>query len=157
MQVVLDTDILSAIMRRDTRVIPAAQQYLKQYGKFTFSIITRYEILRGLKAKDADQKVAKFNLLSKRSIVLPITDKVIVRAAGIYADLRKHGEIIGDADILIAATALVNGLKVATNNTKHFDRISDLTIENWLQPTVVEQLQTVPTDVKPQKTETWVE
>jgi predicted nucleic acid-binding protein len=41
--------------------------------------------------------------------------------------------LIGDADILIAAAALANGCGVATNNEKHFKRVPDLHIENWLK------------------------
>lgn len=62
-EVILDTDILSAIMRQNPLVITKAQAYLEQYARFTFSIITRYEILRGLKAKGAN-KISKFKLLN---------------------------------------------------------------------------------------------
>jgi tRNA(fMet)-specific endonuclease VapC len=41
--------------------------------------------------------------------------------------------LIGDADILIAASALANGCGVATNNEKHFKRVPGLHIENWLK------------------------
>jgi predicted nucleic acid-binding protein len=41
--------------------------------------------------------------------------------------------LIDDADILIAATALVHGYAVATNNEAHYRRISTLTIQNWLR------------------------
>jgi tRNA(fMet)-specific endonuclease VapC len=37
-----------------------------------------------------------------------------------------------DADIMIAAVALSNNLILVTNNEKHFNRIPDLNIENWL-------------------------
>jgi len=47
--VLLDTDTLSAILRRNPVVIARAQEYLRSHHRFTFSIITRYEILRGLK------------------------------------------------------------------------------------------------------------
>ncbi len=53
-------------------------------------------------------------------------------AADIYADLRRKGELIGDADMLIAASALVHGLGVVTNNEEHFERIAGLYMENWL-------------------------
>ena len=65
--------------------------------------------------------------------VLPLTDEVVVRAADIYAALKQRGEPIGDADILIAATALDRGLAVVTNNEDHFRRISGLAVENWLR------------------------
>ena len=56
-----------------------------------------------------------------------------VRAAEIYADLKADGSLIGDADILIAAMAMVNDLVVVTNNESHFNRIKDLQVENWLK------------------------
>ena len=43
------------------------------------------------------------------------------------------GELIGDADILIAASALSNGCGIVTNNEAHFRRIADLQVENWLR------------------------
>ena len=124
---VLDTDILSAVTAK-------AKLYLAQHGRFTFSIITRYEILRGLNAKRAIKQLDSFNRLCERSFILSISDEVIVTASEIYADLHHRGELVGDADILIAATAMVNGLQVVTNNEGHFRRINGLNLENWLRP-----------------------
>ncbi len=131
-RVVLDTDILSAIMKKNPLVQPKARAYLAEHHKFTFSILTRYEILRGLKAKNATKQEKAFNLLCSKNLIPPLTEKAIVKASEIYAELRSRGELIGDADILIAASALVNQLSVVTNNTDHFTRISDLTVRNWL-------------------------
>jgi tRNA(fMet)-specific endonuclease VapC len=47
----LDTDILSAIMRQNPSVLAAAQSYLAVHQKLSISIVTRFEILRGLYAK----------------------------------------------------------------------------------------------------------
>ena len=130
-QVVLDTDILSALMRKNPKVTAQARTYLIQHGQFTISIITRYEILRGLKAKQAVRQIAVFDAFCVRNKILTITDDVILQAAETYADLYRRGELIGDADILIAATALVNGFRVVTNNEEHFRRITGLQVENW--------------------------
>ena len=132
-KVVLDTDILSAIMRRQSTVIPTARAYLREHHQFHFSIITQYEILRGLKAKDANRQTATFENFCSRNIILPLSEETISKAAEIYADLYKRGELIGDADILIAASAMVHGLGVVTNNERHFQRISDLHVENWIK------------------------
>jgi tRNA(fMet)-specific endonuclease VapC len=141
-EVVLDTDILSAIMRQHPVVILKAREYLLDHGQFTFSIITRFEILRGLKAKGATRQAIVFHEFCARNTILPLTDEVVVKAADIYADLRGRGELIGDADILIAASALVRGLGVVTNNEAHFQRIRDrvaghgsvhLQVDNWLK------------------------
>jgi predicted nucleic acid-binding protein len=57
---------------------------------------------------------------------------MIVQAARVYADLHRRGELISDADILIAATAMTRGLAVVTGNVAHFRRIRDLQVVNWL-------------------------
>mgnify|MGYP006274435357 CR=1 FL=1 len=131
-QVILDTDILSAIMRQNPVVIPKATEYLAEQSRFTFSIITRYEILRGLKAKGATKQISLFNNFCAKNIVLPLTDEIVIKASDIYADLKKRGLPTGDADILIAASALVLGVAVVTNNQAHFQRIPQLQILNWL-------------------------
>lgn len=52
-RVLLDTDVLSAIMRGQPVATAKAATYLATHNQFTFSIITRYEILRGLKTRKA--------------------------------------------------------------------------------------------------------
>ena len=131
-QLVIDTDILSLLMRKNSFVLARAKEYLSEHGRFTISIITRYEILRGLKAKGAEQQASRFEHFCVRNTVLPITDDVVLRAAEIYADLYKRGELIGDADILIAASALVNGFPIVTNNVEHFRRVKTLKVVNWV-------------------------
>ncbi|MCD6335029.1 MAG: type II toxin-antitoxin system VapC family toxin [Candidatus Latescibacteria bacterium] len=128
----LDTDILSAIMRRNPVMVSKAREYLREHHRFTFSILTRYEILRGLKAKGASKQEHAFESFCDANTVLPLSDDIIVQAAAIYADLHRRGELIGDADILIGTTALVQGFGVVTNNVSHFGRIKGLFVESWL-------------------------
>ncbi len=49
----------------------------------------------------------------------------------IKTDLQSKGEIINDSDIFIAATAVSNNLILVTNNEKHFQRIKNLSVQNW--------------------------
>ena len=130
-KVLLDTDTLSFYIKHYPKVVADAQNYLRQYNFFTFSIITRFEILRGLKANGATTGIKSFDFLCSQNEVIELDDKIIVRAADVYADLYKRGLLILDADILIAATALVNNLPVVTNNESHFKRITGLQILNW--------------------------
>jgi tRNA(fMet)-specific endonuclease VapC len=58
--------------------------------------------------------------------------KVINIASDLYADLRKAGKTIGDADILIAAIVIKNRGILITNNKKHYEGIEGLKFENWL-------------------------
>jgi tRNA(fMet)-specific endonuclease VapC len=130
--VLVDTDVLSASMRKHPLATERARHYLELHREFTFSVITRYEVLRGLYAKGAAKQLVAFDQLCAASRVLPLTDVIIVQSARIYADLHRRGELIGDADILIAATAITHGLDVVTINDAHFRRIQNLQIQNWL-------------------------
>jgi len=109
-----------------------ARAYLAVHQRLTFSIITRYEVLRGLHAKRATAQLAAFDRLCSVSTILPLTDAMVVRAAMIYADLHQRGALISDADILIAATGLEHGLIVVTNNEGHYQRVGGIRLENWL-------------------------
>ena len=130
-KVLLDSDTLSFYMKHFPKVVAVAQNYLSQYQFFTFSIITRFEILRGMKASGATTGIRTFDYLCSQNEIIGIDDKIIVHAADIYADLYKRGLLILDADILIAATALENNLAIVTNNENHFNRISGLQVLNW--------------------------
>jgi tRNA(fMet)-specific endonuclease VapC len=128
----LDTDTLSEIMKGvDPHVQGHAHRYLAIFRHFTFSIITSYEILRGLKARRATRQMARFEQPCQHSEVLPLTDDIIVQAAEVYALLYQEGQLISDADILIAATALEHYLVMVTENVNHFRRIPGLSIESW--------------------------
>lgn len=131
--VLLDTDILSALMRREPAAVAQARVYLSAHPQLTISLITRYEILRGLKAKRAVSQEAKFEILCASLQVLPLSEAIMTRGAEIYADLHQRGQLIGDADILIAATAMEHGLVLVTNNGNHHSRIAGLILENWLE------------------------
>lgn len=52
-------------------------------------------------------------------------------AAQIYVELSIKGQIIGDADILIAASAIVEGLVVVTRNLRHYTRVPNLRVTSW--------------------------
>lgn len=130
-KLLLDTDILSLYLKKNPKVVTAAQNYLRDHTVFSFSVITRFEILRGLKTKIAAVQLNAFNMFCRNNEIIELNDKIIVCAADIYAELHKSGQIIGDADILIAATAIVGNLGIVTNNEHHFNRISNLQIVNW--------------------------
>jgi tRNA(fMet)-specific endonuclease VapC len=130
-KLLFDTDILSFYFRQSPKIVAEAQKYLQHHQVFTFSIITRFEILRGMKVRRATKQLSFFKQFCSQNEIVQLDDNIIGRAADIYADLYKLGQLIGDADILIAATALENGLPVVTNNESHFSRISGLQVLNW--------------------------
>lgn len=86
----LDTDTLSEIMKgKNASIEQHAREYLKKYGRFRFSVITRYEILRGLKAKKAVRQIANFEDRCNRSYLYPVTNEIVQQASDIYAHLHQ--------------------------------------------------------------------
>jgi tRNA(fMet)-specific endonuclease VapC len=135
MPLLWDTDVLSDFIRaKNAAVVQRANAYLGQHGRPSFSAITRYEILRGLKAKGATAMLRQFETLCRQAVIFPVTDDIIVIASDVWATLSQRGQLIGDNDILIAATALHHGLPLATRNVAHFSRVPGLTVEDWSQP-----------------------
>jgi tRNA(fMet)-specific endonuclease VapC len=130
-KVLLDSDTLSFYFKKYPKVVAEAQNYLQRHQIFTFSAISRFEILRGMKVRDATAQLKFFDLFCRQNEIIELNDQIVVRAADVYADLYKRGTLILDADILIAATALENNLVIVTNNESHFNRISGLQILNW--------------------------
>jgi len=129
--VLVDTDILSMFFKNNLAVVSHFKKYLAEYEKINLSIITCYEILSGLKHRDALKQLQAFLEFINHNTVLPLTEESVTISSDIYAGLRKSGSPIDDIDILIAGIALSNNLVMVTNNTEHFERIEGLKIENW--------------------------
>jgi tRNA(fMet)-specific endonuclease VapC len=129
----VDSDIVSLFLRHHPLVVARVHDYLRQHGHLFLSVLTRYEVLRGLRYLGSQRLLDEFERLCQQSLILPVTEPIVVRAADIYAYLRRQGQLISDADILIAAAALHHGLVLVTNNLPHFQRIPNLPISNWAQ------------------------
>lgn len=121
-EALIDTDILSEVLKaKDSRVLDRARLYLQEHGRFKFSAITFYEMMRGLRASQASRQLANFIALAATSDVLPVSMAVLDQAANLWAD----------ADLIIAATALQSGCTLVTGNVSHFKWISALKIDDW--------------------------
>lgn len=63
--------------------------------------------------------------------VIPFGDSEILVYAKIRAILEKKGKIIGPNDLIIAATAVSHSATLVSHNTKEFQRIEELLLEDW--------------------------
>ncbi|WP_455669379.1 PIN domain-containing protein [Phocaeicola sp.] len=127
----LDTNICIALLRGDKivarKIIEAGE------GNCCISVITLYELMFGAyNSKHEEQEILKVRELMKNFPVISL-----LHSAEEYAfrktQLRASGNMIDEFDLLIAATALNSNYILVTDNMKHFLRISDLKIENWIE------------------------
>lgn len=127
MTYLIDTDRLASYLNGRPDVV-ARLSSLRKDG-LAISIITYGEIYDGIYASnDPRGKEVAFLQVLRRVEVLPLTRTIMKRFAQLRGDLRRRGQIIGDPDILIAATALQHGLTLVTRNLRHYRRIPELSI-----------------------------
>jgi tRNA(fMet)-specific endonuclease VapC len=123
----LDTDIFSEILRGVNRnVMAKAFLYRAVFLRYSISVITVAEIVKGLHRLGREQRIQQF-LGSLSGVDVVLLDLSSAELAGrIYADLERTGQPIGRADPLIAGIALRHGLTLVSGNVAHFQRIQAL-------------------------------
>jgi len=119
--VLLDSDTLSDLSRGHPVVTARATEYLERHGRLTVSAVSIFERLRGYRAalrldKPLHEHLRQFELFAATCVVLPVDARVADEAATIWAHLGRRGRrLVGD--ILIAATASVQGIPLGTAGT----------------------------------------
>ncbi len=103
---------------------------IKKGNRF-ISEITLAELKFGVKNSQSQKK----NQETLDNFLIGIQILPIINSLDIYAEekarLRKQGRPIDDFDLLIGASAIANNMILVTNNESHFQRITNITIENW--------------------------
>ena len=95
------------------------------------SLITYGEIYEGIYyGRDPQRHELGFRNFLSGVTVLPLTPTIMRQFARLRGELRGKGQLIGDPDLLIAATALHHDLTLLTHNSRHFTRIPGLRVED---------------------------
>ena len=132
----LDTDILSNLLKRTpSTVLIANLASVPPEQQFTSSITLGELIYGAYRLRErADPLLERLDgtLLSNLP-TLPFDAAAARRYGEIRAELERRGTPLGDADLRIGAIALARGFTVVTGNVRHFQRIPDLLVENWLE------------------------
>ena len=134
MAYLFDTDAISELLR--PRPLQPYLDWLRSIPRedqFT-SAVTVGELFKGAYRSSARER----HLKNIEDRVLPAVtalpfDVSVARVFGqVRAHLEQTGNILPDADLQIAATALYHDLELVTGNVRHFERIPDLRINRIL-------------------------
>jgi tRNA(fMet)-specific endonuclease VapC len=128
----LDTNICIYIINNNPRTVVEKIKKLK-LSQVKLSAISLGELEYGVsKSKNRERNrnalvdfVSAFDILS-------FDDSDAEVFGLIRAELEMKGQIIGSYDMQIAAQAISNDLVLVTNNTREFERIKELKLENWV-------------------------
>lgn len=129
MRYLLDTDVCIEVLRRrepeSSRVRECSPDDL------AVSAMTVAELRFGaLKSSDPKRSLGAVEaFLSAPIEVLPFDQEAAKQHAEVRLALRSQP--IGERDLVIAATARAGDLTVVTRNRRHFERVSNLTVEDW--------------------------
>lgn len=125
----LDTDISIYTIKR--KPLEVKRMFNIHSGEIGISTVTLGELIYGAE----NSKNQRTNL----DIVEGFASRVEVinynaAAAYQFGQLKQElkGKIIGPYDLMIAAHARSLGLILITNNTKEFDRVDGLRVDNWV-------------------------
>jgi tRNA(fMet)-specific endonuclease VapC len=128
-----DTDVISATMRRNPplplirrlAVVPAKEQHT--------TAINVGELLYGVARASRSDLAARIRAaVTDGMVVLPFDAEAAAAYGWLRVELESRGQPLGEADLRIAATALAADMTLVTGNTRHFDRVPGLRVENWL-------------------------
>ena len=134
MKILLDTNMCIYIMNhRPVHVVERFRQY--KPGEIGVTSITVAELHFGVfKSRQIERNRSALIRFLAPLEILPFTSEAAEHYGRIKAGLRSLGRMIGELDCLIAAHALSLKLPLVTNNTSEFERVPNLTLENWAEP-----------------------
>ena len=128
----LDTKICIYLIKQcPPEVFKRFQQI--QLQQLHIPTITVFELYYGIQKNNSHKR----NLSALENFIAPLTVvdfnlEAAKKAALIRDSLQKKGTPIGPYDIQIAAIALALDMVLLTNNTREFERIKGLKLENWV-------------------------
>ena len=127
----LDTNIISDLVRRPGGTVATRIATVGEDSICT-SIIVAAELRYGAAKSKSKQLSERIGLLLSALEILPLEPPADQRYAEVRHQLATQGTPIGSNDLLITAHALAADLTLVTADTREFERITSLRVENWL-------------------------
>jgi tRNA(fMet)-specific endonuclease VapC len=130
----LDTNICSFIMReRPEALLKVLQGHVENKDRLVISAVTYAELRFGAIGKKASPKhnLIVDQFMERIDAVLPWDKAAVEATATIKRYLAELGTPIGANDVAIAGNAIAAGCVLVTNNTREFERVPDLRVEDW--------------------------
>lgn len=126
----LDTDSVSLALRGEGNVAEKILTY--RPSDLCISSITLAELRYGAETRKSKKLHDLISTFVNSVAVLPFDQAAATKFGIVATALAQKGQPIGTFDTLLAAHALSLGLIFVTNNGRHFSRVPDLEIENWI-------------------------
>ena len=125
-----DTNIIIDIFRGDKELLSKLKEDKK--NQFCITSLSLAELFRGayLSSK-TEESIKLIEEFIKNIEILQLTNMACKVYGEKYFELKTHGKLTQDYDLLISSIVLAHNLPLITRNKKHFENISDLKIIEW--------------------------
>ena len=131
MKYALDTNIITYYLKGNPKLLEKVDNEAEN-SNIIIPPFVYFEIKKWLTAINSRQKLKAFEKLFNEYGITHIDKEILDLALSIYVKLRKSGITIDDGDLLIAAYCIQNKYVLVTNNLKHFEKIDNLQVVNWI-------------------------
>jgi len=130
---VLDTDHCIELLRGNPKIVFKFKS-LRRDTVIYSTIITIAELLYGAyRLPDPQKRLKDVDAFREDTEVLGL-DLAAARVYGqLKAELARRGEVLADNDLFIASITMNRGLILVTHNSQHYERISGLGLEDWVE------------------------
>jgi tRNA(fMet)-specific endonuclease VapC len=129
----LDTDVLSAVLKREPPLHLIRRLARTPSTDQCTTAITLGELLYGVVRRASPALADRVHdLIASAGAVLPFDEIAARRYGPLRAALEGEGSRLAEADLRIAAIVLSRDATLVTGNVRHFERVPDLSVENWL-------------------------
>ena len=132
----LDTNICSFIMREQPEtVLKRLEQTVLRNHRIVVSAITYAEMRFGAIGKKSSPRHAQLAdaFCARLDAILPWDRAAVDATTEVKATLMAAGTPIGNNDTAIAGHAIAAGAILVTNNTREFERVPCLKLEDWVK------------------------
>ena len=131
MRYMLDTNIVAYAKNNRPEVVYKRMSHFDPED-LCVSVITLAELEYGVfNSSSPERNQLALTLFLANIEVVPFDDDAAVEYGRIRADLKRKGTPIGANDLMIAAHAKSLGVTLVTNNTREFERVEGLMLEDW--------------------------
>lgn len=138
MSFLLDTGVVSELVRKSPSAAVLRWLDGQEEGSLYLSVLTIGEIEKGIARLPASTRRSRLQSWVRRDLVerfggrlLPIDTRTAARWGAISGESENRGRPLPVIDCLIAATAQVHGLAVATRNVGDFERCGATCVNPW--------------------------
>jgi len=131
MKYALDTNIITYYLKGNEKILDKVDKEAEN-DNIIIPPFAYFEVKKWLMAVNSKAKLQAFEKMFEKCGIDAIEKEMLDLSLSIHIKLRKNGITVDDGDLLIAAYCILNNYILVSNNQKHFEKIENIQVDNWV-------------------------